>query len=155
MRLYSRGRCEMNREDRRTTRRQFVQKTLVLAPAPLILRAKSVRASQSAPPRAASDMVYYQGSVPDAKLAALDDTRLLATVDGPAGVISTDAARTWSSPVPYLQSGKSLQGIPHSVLKLRDGRLGMIYARKETVKRGSYVTPIRTWMYCHSEDEGK
>ena len=100
-------------------------------------------------------MVHYQGSVPNARLAALDDTRLLATVDGPAGIISTDAARTWSAPFPYLQSGKPLQGIPHSVLKLRDGRLGMIYAKKETVKGGSYVTPIRTWMYSHSEDDGK
>jgi BNR repeat-like domain len=80
---------------------------------------------------------------------------LLATVDGPAGIISADAARTWSNPFPYMQAGKPLQGIPHSVLKLQDGRLGMIYARKETVKSGSYVTPTRTWMYCYSQDEGK
>ena len=100
----------MNRQDRRTTRRQFVQKTLVLAPAPLILRAKSAAASPGAPPRAASDMVYYQGSVPNARLAALDDTRLLATVDGPAGVISTDAARTWSVPFPLPAVGEAAPG---------------------------------------------
>jgi hypothetical protein len=88
-------------------------------------------------------------------MTPLDETRLLATVDGPAGVISTDAARTWGAPVPYLQGNGPFAGNPHSVLRLKDGRLGMIYGKSDTVRGAGFATPTRTWLYAHSEDEGK
>jgi hypothetical protein len=153
----------MTRRDGRTTRRQFVAATLA-ASLPLARGRRSHGAA-----RDDAGLIHHEGPAPSGKLTALDDRRLLATIGdgtrsgmsslkevaGPAGVVSTDAARTWGAPFPYLQGGKPLDGTPHSVLKLRDGRLGMIYSRKELVRGGSYATPTRTWMYCHSEDEGR
>jgi len=126
----------MRTRDNRTTRRQFAAHALAGAPLPALMRmgASSARASSSAPP-AEAGLVHYQGGIPSGQLMALDDTRLLATVSdegirsrlaiasgsrpelaplgitGPAGMISTDAARTWGAPFPYMQGGKPLAGV--------------------------------------------
>src|SRR5437773_4986888 len=79
--------------------------------------------------------VEYQGTAPSMFITELDDSRLLATIQGRFGAISEDGGKNWSAPFPYLQEGKPFQGPAISggdnvrLLRLNNSHLGMLYCR--------------------------
>jgi len=83
-------------------------------------------------------------------LAELSGGRLFAVGDGPSGSISDDAGRTWSVPHPFRCEGQRLDANVHSVLRLKSGRLGMIYSTRDL----TFATPATEWHFSVS-DEGE
>ncbi len=96
-----------------------------------------------------------EGALPEGysrlSLSELDGEKLLALVGESSGSVSDDAARTWGSPFPFLQEGKRLRGRSDRILRLSDGRLGMVYTRQKP----GYSTPHQEWCFCWSEDQGR
>ena len=97
----------------------------------------------------------FKTTAPSSVFGELDDRRLLFSVDGPSGVVSDDAGRTWSKPFRYMQEGKPLAGMPmagRATARLSSGDLGMVYATEE--KHGKGCT-LRRWFYASSRDDGR
>ena len=154
----------MLRQNHPLSRRQFLHQScssLVMAPAVVTLGAAVSCTSPeqsgdtgSSPEPKEQRLTGLQSTAPSETLVELDDQRLLATVEGPSGVISEDAGMSWSEPFRYQQNGKPFEGSVYpdrAVARLNNGHLGMVYYQEGTAPAG-YQT--RQWYFASSSDEG-
>ena len=102
-----------------------------------------------------TEKAEFRGIAPSSLVSELDDRRLIVTGDGMTGHISADSGRTWGAPFQYMQDGAPMEPSLNkaSILRLHDGRLGMVYSRVESVQSANYQT--RTWYFATSEDEAR
>ncbi|MFN0172730.1 MAG: sialidase family protein [Bryobacteraceae bacterium] len=114
----------------------------------------------------AENGVLFQSPLPAdiniTTVAELDERRLIAVGGGHEGVkpvtpkpfLSGDLGRTWQPGPAWMERGKPFEGMVHSMLRLRDGRLGLVFSRKEWMRTPSYAAPVRTWLFSTSGDNG-
>src|SRR5262249_14089346 len=133
------------------TRRKFIEnscRAAAIVPGAAFISDAGSRTMPSATGRKDRDpLIRFESSIPAARSDILesDDVRWLATLKvpnaGPAGLLSDDAGKTWSTPFRYLQDGQPLQAnrFPvRAVIRLANGPLGMVYGRQDVVKTPSY-----------------
>jgi hypothetical protein len=138
----------MAKRARAVGRRSFL---LASAGAATSMRA---RARPQAATRPSNSEEIVEAFIPTIIVTELDRDRLVA-IDKGSRIESRDLGRSWTEPVPCLQEGKPLAGVPNSIRRLRDGTLGMIYLESEVVRTASYVSPRRGLYFCSSADDGR
>ena len=67
-------------------------------------------------------------------------------------IISDDAGVTWSEPFRMRQAGRPLEGTSVVILRLADGRLGMVYGKEVGESSG---VRTRSFLFATSTDDGK